>query len=118
MTLTYDFEELPLIIENGFHAGLVSGSAEISFYNDGEWHVRTIYLGGYKKLPSGQYERRKIEIDNSYASIRLAIWSELTNGNFKDSVSDAVQEALAEEGIVQRTEYQEHSTLNRAMQGV
>ncbi len=47
---TFSFEELPLVIEGGFEAGLVNGSAEISYHRDGEWTIHSISLDGCKRL--------------------------------------------------------------------
>lgn len=50
-TLQFRFEELPLVVDAGFEAGEVSGSAEIGYHGDGEWCVRAIALDGAKRLP-------------------------------------------------------------------
>lgn len=112
MTLTFSFEELPLINEGGVLAVLVDGRATISFYDDGEWFVSEIFLEAYR-----DHKRTSFQVDRNN-KFWTEIWGELTDGSFKDSINEAVAEALAEDGIVPRSEYEDHSTLCRAMQGV
>jgi hypothetical protein len=76
MDLVFQFEELPLLIEDSFHAGLVAGEANIAIRDDGEWFVEEIYLNGYRKKPDGSYQRRPVEIDNRNSAIYRAIWGE------------------------------------------
>jgi|ERR1700677_2899302 len=47
--IEYDFEELALVVEGGFDAGLISGTATIKYQPDGEWSVREIALDGYRR---------------------------------------------------------------------
>jgi len=49
-TLTFQFEELPLVIEGGVEAGDVAGSAEIAYHGDGAWTIRSIALDGARRL--------------------------------------------------------------------
>ena len=114
----YTFEELPLVTERGWQGGLVSGAAVISYYDDGEWFVRGISLDAYRKRGDGTFERGRIEIEDRKSEIYRAIWSELTDGSFKDSVDEAVRLSLEENEIVPHSDYDEHNTLNKAMQGM
>lgn len=50
--LIYKFQELPLLIDHGFSAGLVSGQAVIAYWPDGEWGVTEIYLEGCRRRPT------------------------------------------------------------------
>lgn len=45
----YSFDELPLLTVDGFEAGLVAGSAEISYNREGEWSIASICLDGHRK---------------------------------------------------------------------
>ena len=115
----FEFEELPLIVDLGFEAGLVNGSADIHAHEGGEWFVDKIFLDGSRPLaPCAGFERRPVELDRGSA-IYLAILDQLENGRFKDSIVDAVREALDADdvGTSPRSEFTEHSTLNRAQQG-
>lgn len=112
--LSYTFEECPLIVDRGIPAGLLNGTAEIGFYADGDWYVRKIFLEGYAK--SGKAVQ--VEVENKRGEIYLRIFSELTDGSFKDSIADAVAKELEESGIVPRSDFQEHNTHSRALSGV
>lgn len=136
----FSFEELPLIVEGGFHAGLVNGSATIGYYSHGEWFVRAIALDGSRERSQeerandaetyhrtgkllGRFEQRPLAIDMaSHKWLYLAIYDQLESGRFKDHVHDAVQKALEgareDGGPRQRDDRDHHSTLNRAQTGV
>ena len=49
-TLTYEFDELPLIAGKSGNFGMLFGTAEISFDDHGEWSVKSITLTGDKLL--------------------------------------------------------------------
>jgi hypothetical protein len=130
--LKFDFEELPLIVDLGFEAGLVNGIATIGYEDDGEWFVREIALDGFRKLaganiqaggiPKSIYERKPVVLDRaSYTWLYSAICDQLENGRFKNHVVDAVQNALSEHdedsGTRRPDPNAEHSTMNRAQQG-
>lgn len=129
--LTFEFEELPLTVEGGFEAGLVNGSATISYHDDGEWFVGTVFLEGHRERSSAErqeiaavtgklpdrFERKNIEVDSA-SQIYLAIFGQLENGRFRDQIESAVSAELADEGISPRSDFAEHNTLNRVSQGV
>lgn len=119
-TLEFEFSEVPLLIEDGFAAGLVSGKANVSFWEDGEYFVDEIFLDGYRKGADGKFQQRYVEVEQvgSTKNLYLSIWGELTDGSYKQAVSDAVQVALEEEGISPRSDYSEHSTMHHAFQGI
>jgi len=55
-TLTFQFEELPLVIEGGVEAGDVAGSAEIAYHGDGAWTICSIALDGARRLVHTPHE--------------------------------------------------------------
>jgi hypothetical protein len=55
-TFTFQFEELPLVIEGGVEAGDVAGSAEIAYGGDGAWTIRSIALDGARRLAHAPHE--------------------------------------------------------------
>lgn len=55
-TLTFQFEELPLVIDGGIEAGDVTGSAEIAYHGDGAWTIRAIALDGARRLAHAPHE--------------------------------------------------------------
>ena len=102
-TLRYEFDELPLVIEAGFSAGLVSGEAEIAYYGDGEWSIRRIYLDGHRErsqaeratmqingLQPSRHERKPVELDAGTYLFNTVY------GRLESEWADAVQEAVNE----------------------
>lgn len=55
-TLTFQFEELPLVVEGGIEAADVAGSAEIAYGGDGAWTIRSIALDGARRLAHPAHE--------------------------------------------------------------
>ena len=103
-TLEFRFEELPLVIDDGFEAGEVSGTAEISYHADGEWCVRTIALDGARRLaaasdsptdPPRRFLRRSIGLDDG-DPLFLRILDRLEHA-WADRVLEAVSTALSRE---------------------
>ena len=108
-TFIFKFEELPLIIDLGYEAGLVNGSAEIEFWPDHSWGVRSISLDGHKTnrwtlkqhrdaekegrlLPC--FDRKPVELDAN-TSLYLTILDRLEH-HLRDSVQDEVNEQIAD----------------------
>jgi hypothetical protein len=108
-TFTFNFDDLPLVIENGFEACEVSGSAEIEYSLDGEWAVESIYFeDGRKRIKystddylaaaaTGKfpptYERKSVVLDRG-TPIHSIIHDRLEN-EWSDQVQEAVREQLA-----------------------
>lgn len=111
--LSYTFEELPLIIDLGFEAGLVNGSALIDYWPDGQWGISQVYLDGarrkptavvlgamFKKIPNFKcWDERDVLLDRS-SPINLMIHDRLEN-EWRSKVQEAVREALEEERVVE-----------------
>ncbi len=89
-TLTFTFEELPLLIDLGVEAGLVNGSAEIEYWTDHSWGITSIWLDGYG--PNGV--RKQVEVENGSA-LFLTIFGRL-EGEWCEKVQDEVVEAIHE----------------------
>ncbi len=127
----FAFEELPLVVDLGFEAGLVNGEATISYDDDGEWTVRSISLDGYRRRTAREmnddaisgntiysYEQKPVEIDRaSYGWLHDAISERLEAGRFRDAIADRIEKELGEAGVSRPDPNREHSTLNRAQQG-
>lgn len=132
--IEFSFEELPLVVEGGFEAGLVNGEAEISFQADGEFCVGRIFLDGHRRRPvsdvmrecfaniaangniaavPGMFERKSVEIERG-SWLYAAIHEQLENGTFKDAVRVAVSAVLEADGVPLAPLRSEHSTLHRA----
>lgn len=104
----YDFDELPLVIEGGFEAGLIAGSAEVSYFRDGEWTVTGINLDGQRELtPSERQELAEAGKPVRFSarkSIALDAGTSLFNSilhriehEWRGKVQDAVNEAIEED---------------------
>jgi hypothetical protein len=106
-TFNYDFEELPLIIENGFEACDVTGTAEISYNRHGEWGIESISFEGAKRnhwtiadyaaaVESGDrlspYTRKPVALDAT-TPLHGIIYHRLEN-EWRDRVQDAVNEQI------------------------
>jgi len=93
--LTFRFEELPLVDEGGFEAGFVDGEAEISFYPEGEWFIRSISVEALDfKSAVIPKPTRMVEIDRN-TELYLNIFDNLERGRFRDAIESDVQTALA-----------------------
>lgn len=111
--LSFVFQELPLVIENGFSAGLVNGSALVNYWTDGTWGISQIYLDGAKrkgtpeviaavlaKVPNFKcWDERDILLDRG-DRLNAIIWDRLEN-EWRGQVQDAVNFAVDEERIGQ-----------------
>ncbi len=99
----------PLIIENGFSAGLVNGSVLINYWPDGVWGVDQIYLDGSKrkapaaitaailnKVPNFKcWDERDIQLDRG-SRLHQMIWDRLEN-EWRVHVQEAVNGAIEQE---------------------
>jgi hypothetical protein len=107
-TFNYEFEELPLVIENGFEAGLITGEAEISYSRDGEWGIEGISFDGYKRTPAdvwaaelrngrqpANYIRKPVTLDAT-SPLHGIIYHRLEN-EWSGKVQEAVQEQIEED---------------------
>ena len=52
--LSYEFEELPLVIHNGIEAALINGCACIKYDRSGHWDVDSISVEGHQSLTPEQ----------------------------------------------------------------
>lgn len=103
--LTFSFEQLPLLIENGFSAGLVDGVAQIAYHDD-DWAIEAIALEGSRERDhaewsvhyarTGDYRASRFELKPVYLDpttpIFSAIYDRLEN-EWRASVQSAVNEA-------------------------
>ncbi len=111
-TLEYEFCEMPLIIDLGFEAGLVNGSADISYHSDGEWGIRKIYLDGFSTIKNGgEFKRKSVEVEQGPLYDMIA---ERLLGEWHDRVQDRVnQQVIADGSIAHRFDHR-HDSLKHA----
>lgn len=109
---TYDFEELPLIVEDGFRAGMVDGSAVIEYWADGSWLVTEVSLMASKYDREKGWQSGHIEVEPG--QVRNQIVHQL-DSLFRGHIEDMI---WVVSGITGRTDYEEHNTLNKAQQGI
>ena len=102
--LEIQFDELPLIVENGFAAGLVDGFATITYHTDGEWSVCNIALDGAKFNPRSNdfrrplFERKPVWLcKDSHPWLYSTIIDRLENSPYCESIADSISDALAME---------------------
>jgi hypothetical protein len=120
LMLEFRFEELPLVVDNGFEAGEVSGSAEIAYHRDGEWCVRGIALDGARRLtpvesePNGtgprRFHRRLVALDEG-DPLYLRILDRLEHdwaGRVREAVGDEILQ-------VRTTQYDDRHDRRRAL---
>ena len=107
--LSYVFEELPLLITGGFSAGLVNGSALLSYWPDGQWSVAEIYLDGHRRKSAREiiqaslnkiegfrcYDEKPIALDRG-TPLHSMIWDRLES-DWRQKVQEAVNEAIEED---------------------
>lgn len=133
-TFTYEFDELPLVIENGFDAGLVAGSADISYSRDGEWSVESINFDGYRRKPLDQFatelaaaksagkpvpsmfDRKPVSLDTT-SPLHGIIYHRLEN-EWSDKVQEAVFEQIEEDRQCAADDYADMKRDERMLEAV
>lgn len=104
-TLEFEFDELPLIIDLGFDAAIISGMADISYRADGEWSVSAIYVDGYRERSlverakmrgdGTRFEKKLVEIERG--SWMFDTIARRLENEWRDKVQNAVNEAIGED---------------------
>ena len=109
--IEFQFEELPLITEQGLDAALVDGIATIRYGADREWSVSEIALDGHRFRPieeraiaqsMGQtlplFERKPVALcKDSNPWLYQTIIDRLENSRFRLSIEDAIAENIEAE---------------------
>jgi hypothetical protein len=102
---SYSFNDLPLLVTGGFDAGLVNGSALVSYWPNGEWSLSQIYLDGWRRrsdrdidndVAAGKrwqpFEQKPVLLDRG-TDLHRMIWDRLEN-EWRAKVQDAVNEQI------------------------
>jgi hypothetical protein len=114
----FSFDDLPLVIENGFEACYITGDAEISYTRDGEWAIESIVFDGRRKIKRSieeymaaaaagvfpkTWEEKNVELDRG-TPIYSIIYDRLEN-EWRDQVDEAVQGQIEEDRISAADDY-------------
>lgn len=103
-TLEFEFEELPLIIRDGAEYGLMTGIADIAYFDQGEWSITGIYLEGYRK-PTEAERQADLAKGMKYPRSHIRIHTRLDAGDpaysaiyhrLEHEWSDRVEQAVAD----------------------
>jgi hypothetical protein len=94
--LSYEFEELPLVIHNGIEAALINGMAEIKYDRSGHWDVDSVAVEGHQNLTPEERARgvKPWVYVKATPELEIAIQYRLEQEWF-GKVQDAVNEQLA-----------------------
>jgi hypothetical protein len=96
--LSFEFEELPLVITNGIEAGLINGCAEVVYDRGGYWEINSISVEGHQKLTPDERAAGKRPWIYVAAPIELADMIALRlESEWSGKVQDAINEHMAEE---------------------
>ena len=96
--LLYKFEELPLVLAPGIEGALIDGFAEIEYTREGEWSLRGVYVEAHKRLSIRERaEGMKPWVVIPASAALSDIITGRLNGEWRDRVQSAVNNALEEE---------------------
>lgn len=103
-TFTYRFDDLPLIIDGAFEDQGITGEAEISYFADGEWSIKTIgiqvsrFKNAEEMAATGLTSRwvRKTHLLDAGTPLFLLIYHRLEHER-RRAVNDAVLDQIAED---------------------
>jgi hypothetical protein len=90
--MTFEIDELPLVIADGVEAGLVNGKAELEYSRDGEWLIIGITLDASTSVITKSGKRRYPQVD--CPAVIAAIIDERLNKEWRDHVQCAVREQI------------------------
>lgn len=93
--LTFSFDELPLVIRDGFNAAQIAGEAEIAYFAADDFLVGTISLDGFRRCENKLgHDRKQIVLANDEP---LAIWIKHRLENAcRQMVADAIEDDINE----------------------
>lgn len=92
-TFTFEFEELPLVIDNGIEAAFINGQAEIKYNRDGEWQIIGISVEGFGDRVDGKRQWPQVPAP---VALMLIIVDRL-NREWSGKVQDAINEQNTED---------------------
>ena len=107
-SLSYSFEELPGFWDGEFRSGAHNGCAEISYSTTGEWVVRTIALDCHNGKCGNAARGKMIPLSRAYQGALWEALCESLHAFARDHIQDAVDRALAEDGVASPSPHAEH----------
>ncbi len=94
--LSFEFEELPLVIADGIPAALINGCAEVKYDRSGHWDIDGISVEGYQSLTPEERAAGKRPWVYVAAPVALEIMIQYRlEQEWFGKVQDAVSEKLA-----------------------
>jgi len=94
--LSFEFEELPLVIANGIPAALINGCAEIKYGRYADWCVDSVSIEGYQSLtPEERAAGKKPWVYVAAPEEIAALIEQRLEGEWSGKINDAVNEQLA-----------------------
>lgn len=103
-TLTYEFEDAPILSAGSFGTGYVTGSAEVSYDEDGNWKIEAIVIKLENQRP-GDERSITFVLDQRRNSL---VWSLFSQSQY-DAIDDLVAETLRLDGFALPSFNGEHS---------
>lgn len=119
MQLEYDFEQLPLVVQDGARALYCDGSVIVMFDIEGEWYLDRVALDADRDRPDPrftQYERTFTFLPEDSSFEKLVHGALIAQRS--ETIEERVAEQLMEEGYQLRSMRQQHSTLHYGGSGV
>jgi len=101
-SFTYDFDELPLVSEGGLTGAEISGQAEISYLDDGDWYVSGVSFwnrAGYLAI-----ERHTALYSLITAALDEPTWRKAIDNRVADHASDCASMTAADDWFQRRLE--------------
>ncbi len=98
-SLLYPFEELPDFWDGEFRSGSHNGCAEICYFESGEWTIGAISLDCHNGKIGSAAKEKSIPLSRAYQGALWDALSESLDVFSRAHIQDAVERALAADGI-------------------
>jgi hypothetical protein len=93
-TFSYEFEELPLVIdETGIEAAFINGQAEVEYSRDGEWQITGVSVEGFGERVDGKRQWPQVPAP----AVLKQIIADRLNDEWRGKVGSAVSDQIAED---------------------
>lgn len=109
----YNFGEIPMLIHGSLVTGYAEGAAEIEYSDQDNWWIVSLHIDAHERESTVNGAIILDSTDPAFSPLCDEI--EITKGV---RISEAIYERMTEDGEIIPSDKSEHSTLNRAGQGV